>query len=272
MPLLQNLLGRQFGDLTVWERAPENSRYNHVRWICSCACGGKAKTIVAACSLTSGRTRSCGCLRRRLAGARSFKDCIGQRFGWLVVLERAGSKSGRAMWLCLCDCGNKVVVSRNDLARGHTKSCGCLRREKNKTNKAGLTHGMSKTREYRAYQAAKARCTNPNHQAYADYGGRGIEFRLPDFVSFFAKLGLCPPGRSLDRIENDGHYEFGNIHWATRSEQERNKRKRRKRNNRLLIAPRPTQTAAEWATEFNVPLDAVQALQARIRASQGAAP
>jgi hypothetical protein len=180
------------------------------------------------------------------------------------------NKYGGALWLCLCDCGNEIVRSRNALARGNVRSCGCLYRET--VGKSNRTHGLSKTREFRIYHAAKARCTNPNHKNFADYGGRGIQFLLPSVEQFVAKLGLCPPGHTLERINNDGHYELNNLKWATRRDQSNNRRKYRKRSNRISIAARQTQTVAGAATEFNVPLDAVQALQARIRASQGAAP
>jgi hypothetical protein len=269
MPLLQSLLGQRFGDLTVLERARKNSRANRVRWICSCACGNKV--VVAGCHLVSGHTRSCGCLRKQVTGARVFKNRIGQRFGRLVVLQEAGrNKHGQVIWLCVCDCGNKTVVSGGLLACGNTRSCGCLHREV--VSKSNSTHGMSKTRIYRIYHGAKRRCTDPNHKNFAGYGGRGIEFRYPSFEEFFAERGLPPEGMTLERIDNDGHYEPGNCKWATRREQANNKRKYRKRSNRISIASRRTQTVAEWATEFNVPLNAVQALQARIRASQGAAP
>jgi hypothetical protein len=268
MPLLQNLVGRRFGRLTVLKRAPQNSRANHPRWVCSCVC--ESTIIVVGDSLVSGHTRSCGCLCRQMTAARAFKDCNEQRFGRLVVLKRVGSnKHGAALWLCRCDCKNEVVVTRAALASGHTKSCGCLQRETR--GKARLTHGMWNTREYHAYQAAKARCTNPSHQAFANYGGRGIQFLLTGIEPLIAKLGWCPPGRTFERIDNDGHYELDNLCWATWREQADNTRRSHKRKTRLSITPRRTQTAAECATEFNVPLDAVQALQARIRASQGAA-
>ena len=55
---------------------------------------------------------------------------VGNTYGYLTVLERAGSKDNRAMWLCQCKCGNQVVVSGKLLRTGHTQSCGCLSTEK----------------------------------------------------------------------------------------------------------------------------------------------
>jgi hypothetical protein len=76
---------------------------------------------------------------------------------------------------------------------------------------------------------AKARCNNPNEVAYKNYGGRGIKFLFGSTEEFAAwvlhNLGPCPSAEySLDRIDNNRHYEPGNLRWATRSEQARNKR------------------------------------------------
>jgi hypothetical protein len=74
--------------------------------------------------------------------------------------------------------------------------------------------------EYRAYHDAKQRCTNSKSQKWKAYGGRGIEFRLASFDEFIAAIGpRISPSHSLDRIETNGHYEIGNIRWATRAEQ-----------------------------------------------------
>jgi hypothetical protein len=173
-----------------------------------------------------------GCMRRQTTGARFFKNLVGQRFGRLLVLAQAGrNKHGQILWLCICDCKNETVVSSNTLKKGHTQSCGCLQRDK--ARESHLTHGLSKTREYSLYHAAKGRCTNPRNRNFADYGGRGIQFLLPDVEQFVAKLGHCPPGQTLERIDNDGHYELGNLKWATRKEQSVNRRKYRRRRSSL---------------------------------------
>lgn len=88
-------------------------------------------------------------------------------------------------------------------------------------------HGASGTPEYAAFIAAKYRCTNPNGPDYVRYGGRGIEFRFSSFEEFLDALktednptGLRPsPELTLDRIDNDGHYEIGNVRWATWEQQ-----------------------------------------------------
>jgi hypothetical protein len=86
--------------------------------------------------------------------------------------------------------------------------------------------------EHTAYIGAKSRCTNPNVKQWKNYGGRGIEFRFKDFPEFMQALGAPRPSpkHSLDRINNDGHYEPGNIRWATQKEQCNNTRRNKKKD------------------------------------------
>ena len=97
-----------------------------------------------------------------------------------------------------------------------------------------LTHGQAKIRNgkrvskaYAAYNNAQQRCTNPNNTNYKNYGGRGIEFRFSSSEQFFAELGDKPKGMTLDRQNNEGHYEPGNVHWTTQSTQIVNQRGRK---------------------------------------------
>lgn len=76
----------------------------------------------------------------------------------------------------------------------------------------------------KVYDGAKERCNNPNHISYYLYGGRGIQFKI-SFEEFLKELGPRPIGYTLDRINNNGHYEIGNIKWSSKKEQANNKRK-----------------------------------------------
>lgn len=90
-----------------------------------------------------------------------------------------------------------------------------------------ITHGMYGTPTYRSWRAMLARCSDSKHRQFKDYGGRGIqvcEAWRGSFETFFADMGERPDGRTLDRINNDDNYEPGNCRWATRTEQNRNKR------------------------------------------------
>ncbi len=105
-----------------------------------------------------------------------------------------------------------------------------------------------------------ARCTKPEVIGYPNYGGRGVkvcERWLTSFDAFLEDVGPRPSrGHSLDRIDCDGNYEPGNVRWATREEQARNRR-----DNRMLTAFGRTQCATDWAAEAGV---TVQTLLKRI--------
>lgn len=124
-----------------------------------------------------------------------------------------------------CKCGTITWVRANSFWGGHSKSCGCLKLEKSAVQgKLSRKHGMSRTPEWDAYVHAEQRCNNPKTKGYKDYGGRGIKFLFTSFEQFFAKLGKRPKGKTLDRINNEGNYEPGNVRWATYLQQANNRR------------------------------------------------
>ena len=156
-----------------------------------------------------------------------YQDLTGRVFGRLLVVGLARrDRPGRYIWQCLCDCDNEKLVAGNDLRYGNTKSCGCLRRESAALQGfSNVKHGMSFTSEVAAYRAALYRCTRPNNKYYRNYGGRGIRFLFINFKQFYDEIGPKPKGMFLDRIENNGHYEPGNVKWSTPADSAKNRRK-----------------------------------------------
>lgn len=156
-----------------------------------------------------------------------FENLAGQRFGRLLVGDlSAPSRTGLTRWRAKCDCGKSIVTNAATLKRGRSLSCGCLRIER---AIAALTrHGMTKTPEHKAWRQIKTRCNTLDNPRYSSWGGRGIKMCSEwenNFEAFFAYVGPRPsPGHSIDRIDNDGHYEPGNVRWATRTQQNQNRR------------------------------------------------
>jgi hypothetical protein len=78
---------------------------------------------------------------------------------------------------------------------------------------------------YKIWQRMNQRCTNPKSNRYYLYGERGIQVKYANYWEFLRDVGPRPsPKHSIDRINNDGHYEIGNCRWATPSEQNYNRR------------------------------------------------
>jgi len=153
-----------------------------------------------------------------------INDLTGQTLGRLTVLERAPSRGTMlTMWRCRCECGRVVDRHAKSLAKGFGLHCGCSPPSRKGRPK---THGLTGTRTYGAWRAARERCHDPKNKKYADYGGRGIRFHegWEDIQAFVAHIGLAPDGAELDRIDCNGNYEPGNVRWASRKEQMRNTR------------------------------------------------
>lgn len=173
-----------------------------------------------------------------------FKNLTSCPFGRLTVLGYAGKRGHNQFWWCECQCGAITKASATNLQYSHTTSCGCFRRENSAQKQT--SHGESRGRatvEYTACALARQRCNNPNNQDYKNYGGRGIECRLASVKDIIDTIGRRPsPEHTLDRIDVSGHYEIGNIRWATQQEQQNNKR-----NNTMLTVNGRTESVATWA-------------------------
>jgi len=187
-------------------------------------------------------------------------DLVGERFGRLVVLERAedhickGGKDRKRRWKCICDCGNITYATTMDLRKGDTTSCGCRRQETlDEFTNRHKTHGMTNTRIYGIWKAMRARCTQPNYPQYHRYGGRGISICqewLDDFMAFYewAINNGYADDLSIDRIDVNGNYCPENCRWVTNDIQQNNKR-----TNKYYTYNGETHSIADWARILKLP-------------------
>lgn len=152
-------------------------------------------------------------------------NLTGYVFGMLVAISQYGDK-----WLCKCLCGKSKLVAMRHLRSGGTKSCGCFQQTSRIKHGDGVTG--ARPSEYTTWDGIKQRCFNKNSRAFPYYGGRGITMSkewltYEGFLSYLLDtIGRKPgPAYSIDRIDNNGNYEPGNIRWATKKQQMNNTRK-----------------------------------------------
>jgi len=109
-------------------------------------------------------------------------------------------------------------------------------------------HNKSNTKEYRAWNNMRQRCSSKTHQAYPKYGGRGIEVceRWSNFNNFLDDMGIAPTAKhSIERRDNDGDYSPTNCYWATYTQQNNNRR-----NTRFVTIEGITKPLSEWRREL----------------------
>lgn len=206
--------GTQFG---MWRTTGVVSREKgKIRVECRCECG-RIKNVAGYTLIKEISTacQSCG-VSKPLPNIP-----IGTQFGsWATMSLPFRDEDGSLAVVTQCKCG---AINKTQRLRSLTSgvSLGCRSCAKKKNTPLDLRYRLG---------GARQRCQDPNYQAFHNYGARGIEFRFANVEAaaqwVVENLGLPTNYRELDldRIDNDGHYEPGNLRWATRSQNLRNRR------------------------------------------------
>lgn len=214
MPPLKDLTNKRFNKLKVIKREGTSSP---VKWLCECECG--SLKVVTGGHLTTGHTKSCGCLVSEAAKEQALQyDLVGKRFDSLLVIKRMDKRAHRAViYKCLCDCGKEVEINGESLRQRLTTSCGCIRYSIGEKNIVDILemNNIEYKREYKFDNLIS---------------NKGYQLRF-DFAVFNKNKEIS------QLIEFDGRQHYENTGWGSIDLQERDKIKNQycKDNNIKLV-------------------------------------
>jgi len=166
------------------------------------------------------------------------------KFHRLTLLDFVGVKNRSRIAKVKCECGKVRRVRFHFIISGHSKSCGCLRRDRARKQinlnrpaiSASLRHGGTSNPRliplYGVYRRMLARCYNPNASGYKYWGGRGISVchrwrGQRGFQRWLQDMGPRTPGFWIDRIDTNKNYCPSNTRWAHPKVQRNNQRRMR---------------------------------------------
>lgn len=166
------------------------------------------------------------------------------RFGRFTITWECESRNYKMYEKCICDCWKVKWVSRSNLLRGRTNSCGCTRAELLKSKYK--THWMTWTRIYKIFHDMKRRCECEKDSVYKWYGGKWIKCLWNTFDDFYMDMWTSynehvnqfwEKETTIDRIDGDWDYCKENCRWATKKEQNNNRCSSRSITYKWVVYP-----------------------------------
>lgn len=185
-------------------------------------------------------------------------DYTGRKFGNWIISKKDTSRPG--YWHCICSCGTMASIWLGNLKNGSSTGCVHCRGTKNKK------HGKASAKIYDIWYGIKARCENPKHPGYVNYGAKGITLcdHWQTFENFYADMGDKPKGMSIDRRDSSKGYSPENCRWASITTQNRNKANNKLRFTDAMDIRYSDKPITELAAKFNIATPNIYAIQSGV--------